>query len=534
VLPNRPITPSSILQIASRRIWLLVIPPALGLFGALLYSSTVPNLYQSDMLIAIIPQRVPDTVVRSTVTLRADERLDELTVVVMSRTNLEQMITELNLYQEQRRALPMNDVIAIMRQNLVVGLEPQRRGPRGLEPPHAFHIRFTYTDPKTAALVTEKIGAMFVEQNTRGRGALAKETNSFLESELDQARRRLESQERRLEAFRERHGKALPTQLQTNMEASRGLQIQVQALVESIARDRDRKMMLERLYREASTDKPIAAPIGSADSAATGTATSLERQLQTAQASLGQLLTKYTQDHPDVVRTRRQITELERRVRDEATTTTATAPMVETLDPAEATRRENLRQMLAEIESLDRQTTFKESEERRLRAEIADYQQRIEAVPGLESEWVSLSRDYDTIQDAYKELLKKAEAAKIAVNLEEREIGEQFRIIDQAQVPVHPVTSIRAAINAGGLAVGLLLGVGIVALLEFKDKSFRTDADITEVLALPVLAAVPKMVAAAERARLRYRKLVLSALGVACLVGAGYLTWTMRLWNSLV
>ena len=208
--------------------------------------------------------------------------------------------------------------------------------------------------------------------------------------------------------------------------------------------------------------------------------------------------------------------------------------MVETVDPAEATRRENLRQMLAEIESLDRQTTFKESEERRLRAEIADYQQRIEAVPGLESEWVSLSRDYDTIQDAYKELLKKAEAAKIAVNLEEREIGEQFRIIDQAQVPVHPVTSIRAAINAGGLAVGLLLGVGIVALLEFKDKSFRTDADITEVLALPVLAAVPRMVAAAERARLRYRKLVLSALGVACLVGAGYLTWTMRLWNSLV
>ena len=129
-----------------------------------------------------------------------------------------------------------------------------------------------FMDRVVIALVTEKIGAMFVEQNTRGRGALAKETNSFLESELEQARRRLESQERRLEAFRERHGKALPTQLQTNMEASRGLQIQVQSLVESIARDRDRKMMLERLYREASTDKPVAAPVAAGSQAPASTA----------------------------------------------------------------------------------------------------------------------------------------------------------------------------------------------------------------------------------------------------------------------
>src|SRR5690606_9078973 len=142
---------------------------------------------------------------------------------------------------EARARMPINDVIAIMRNDLVVGLEPVRRGPRGPEPPHAFHVRFTYEDPQTAALVTEKIGAMFVEQNARGRGALAAATNAFLESELDQARKRLEEQERRLEAFRERHGKELPSQLQSNLEAARGLQLQVQSLVESIARDRDRK-----------------------------------------------------------------------------------------------------------------------------------------------------------------------------------------------------------------------------------------------------------------------------------------------------
>jgi polysaccharide chain length determinant protein (PEP-CTERM system associated) len=538
MLPNRSFTPTTILEIVRRRLGLLVIPPALGLFAALLYSSTISNLYQSDMLIAIIPQRVPDSVVRSTVTLRVDERLDELIVVVMSRTSLEQMITELDLYPKERQTLPMNDVVALMRGDLEVGLEPMRRGPRGPEPPNAFHVRFTYSDPKVAAVVTQKIGSMFVEQNTKGRSALALATNAFLKSELDLARQRLEEQERRLEEFRERHGKELPTQLQTNMEAARGLQMQVQALVESIARDRDRKMMLERLYREASTEAPVNAASAPMPDAVAGVTSSgsLQRQLQTARVTLSALETKYTEDHPDVVRMKSQIAEIERRIEDEASRTpgSVAAPVAEVLDPLEAQRRESLRQMLAEIESLDRQTAFKEKEERRLRTEIEEYQRAIQAVPGTESEWVKLSRDYDTIQTAYRELLTKSEAAKMAINLEEREIGEQFRIVDAAQVPVHPLRSIRGMVNAGGLVLGLLSALGVAAFLELRDKSYRTDTDVLDVLALPVLAAVPRIVDAAERTRIRQRKLLLSAIGIVCLVSAGYLAWTLRLWNSVL
>ncbi|MEZ5287577.1 MAG: hypothetical protein R2712_22795 [Vicinamibacterales bacterium] len=113
-----------------------------------------------------------------------------------------------------------------------------------------------------------------------------------------------------------------------------------------------------------------------------------------------------------------------------------------------------------------------------------------------------------------QEMLKKAEAARVAVNLEEREIGEQFRIIDEARVPVTPVTSIRAAINAGGLMLGLLLGVGVAGFLEFRDESFRSDADVHDVLALPVLASVPRIVDAAEQLRQRNRRWLFSAAGV--------------------
>ena len=544
MLSTKSLTPAEVLTIIRRRIWLVIIPPAVLLFAALLYSSTVKNMYQSDMLIAIIPQRVPPTIVTTTVTLRADERMDEIATMVSSRTNLERIIVEFGLYKDELERNTMANVVGMMRGALEVGLEPQRRGPRALEPPHAFHIRFSYSDPDLAAAVTQRIGSVFVEQNSKGRSALANAASDFLEDELTQARTRLEEQERRLETFRERHGNELPTQAASNIEAARGLQLQVQSLVESIARDRDRKLMLERLYREAQADQPIvsAAPRTSpADTSTPAVNTTLQQQLRTEVATLASLETKYTADHPDVRRSKTRIADLERRIAAEvvpsttppATTTPAIAS-VEPLAPLELQRRENLRQMFAEIESLDRQTTFKESEERRIRAEIAQYQARVQAVPGVESEWVKLSRDYETIQDSYKELLRKAQSAKVAVNLEERQIGEQFRILDEAQVPVSPVMSIRAGINAGGLILGLLIGLGAAAFLEFKDKSFRSELDVLTALSLPVLAVVPKIVDAAEHLRLRNRRLVFSSLGFVCLAGAGYLTWTLKLWKSVI
>jgi polysaccharide chain length determinant protein (PEP-CTERM system associated) len=522
--------------------------PIVMLFAALLVSSTIKNLYESDMLIAIIPQRVPDNFIKSTVNQRSDERLDELSVVVKSRTNLERQITELNLYPEQRAKLPITDVIAIMNRDLEVALEPSRRGPYGPEPPRAFHVKFTYVDPRIAALVTQRIGAGFVEENSKGRTALAKASNNFLESELEESRRHLEAQEHRVELFRQQHGKELPTQLQSNMEAIRGKQMQAQALVESIARDRDRKLVVEALLRGASAERPVASTQPGPTStpsdplAAGATGVSAQRQLATAKANLAALLTRYTESHYDVKRLRGQIAELEKQAQAEAqqakeaqnNPTAAATPVAEVVDPLEAQRREAIRLQGAELESLDRKMAFSEGEEKKLRDEIADYQHRIEAVPGIESEWVALNRDYDTINTQYKELLAKSQAAKMAVNLEQREIGEQFRIVDPAQVPVHPVTSIRGAINGGGFVLGLALALGIALFLEIRDKSFRSQADVLDVLALPVLASVPKIVDASDKARLRHRRWAVSAVALVCVVSAGYLTWALKLWNSLL
>ena len=222
MLPGKKFAIDDIFKILRRRVWLLVVPPILALFVALLVSATLPNLYQSEMLIAIVPQRVPDTFVRSTVTLRTEERLDAITSQITSRTVIEQMINEFDLYDEERGQLPMEDVVQIMRDSIEVVLESSPgAGPRTGAAARV-HVRFTYRDPNIAARVTQRLGSTLRRsERARSRRAGASHRRVPERCSSTEARARLEAQEKRVEAFREQHGNELPTQLQSNMQASR-------------------------------------------------------------------------------------------------------------------------------------------------------------------------------------------------------------------------------------------------------------------------------------------------------------------------
>ncbi len=525
MLPGKVLGPADMLGILRRRAWLIAIPPVVGLFAALIYSSTIPNKYESDMLIAIDAQSVPEDFVRSTVTLETSRRVEALQVKVLSRTALQQLIEEFNLYPLEREQESLEEVIAGMRDDIKVVMERTRE-----RQPSAFHIRYQYDDPKIAAEVTQKLGSLFVNQNVSDRGAVASATNSFLESQLEEARTKLEAQEKLLEEFRNQHGHELPTQTQGNVQSLSSAQLQAQSLVESLARDHDRKQMLERLYREASNEPREAVP--SAGPPAAGA--SIQQRLDAARANLASLEQRYQPDHPDVARARRQVSELESKATGETGPTGSTGSPAVTLDAAELARRERLRGMAAEIESLDRQIAFRESEERRVRREIAEYQRRLEAVPRLESTWVKLTRDYDTQQLAYRELLTKSSAAQVAANLEDQNIGERFRIVDPALVPVEPLRSKRVRFNAAGFGLGLVLGLGLVGLLEVRDKTFRSDTDVLDVMALPVLATVPYIATPGDVARDKQRSKVAALSALAAVVVMGYVVWHMKLWNSLI
>ncbi len=541
MLPGQELTFDSVLRLLRRTRWLLIVPSFLGVLGGLLYSRSQPSLYRSDAVIQVVPQRVPESYVSATVTERVEDRLRALAQQVLSRTQLEKLIIDFDLFPKERQKMPLEDVILKMAER--VRIEPLTTGQtsRRDSQSEAFRVLFDYENPAVAQKVTERLATFFIDTNLKERGTQADQTSDFLKTQLDDARSRLEAQEKKLKTFRERNSGRLPTQMQTNMQAIQNTQLALQAMVESLARDRDRKMMLERLYADAAADVAAGATSPAATGAAPGAALLAsappQQKLEVARTQLAQMETRLSAKHPDIVRMKRLIEDLEKQVAAADAQRPVSPESGQAGPPAsteEARRRDQLREMRAQIESLDRQIAFKEDEERRLRAAMGAYQARLEAVPGIESEWVSLTRDYDTLQETYRELLAKSENSKMAASLEQRQIGEQFRLLDPARVPLKPISPRRAQINLIGTAAGVGLGVLLIGLAYVRDTTMRSEADVLGAIDLPVLVLLPFVSTEADLRRLRQRRRLVTAAVFATCLATGALAWYLRLWNYVV
>jgi polysaccharide chain length determinant protein (PEP-CTERM system associated) len=514
MLPAKAYKPEEILLLVWGRRWLVlgfVLAGALVAFG---YARTLPDQYKSETQILVVPQRIPESYVRSTVTLKVEDRLKSITQQILSRTRLEQVILSLDLYPEERHKVPMEEVVEGMRKAIEVEVT------RG----DAFSVSFVSSDPRTAQKVTERLAGLFIEENLKDREVLAEATNQFLEVQLEEARQRLVEHEKKLEAYRLRHAGELPDQAAANLQAIQNYQLQIQALVESINRDRDRRIVVDRQIADLAAPDATAAPLPAGDDPTAAPGASAAQRLEAARTALQQMELRLKPEHPDLRRARRLIEELEREAQLEAA---AAALGVKTrpapASPAQAARAARLKELQIELESLDRRIAQKEAQEQQLRRIVASYQARIEAIPSRESELTALMRDYDTLQKQYTSLLAKREDAKIAADLERRQGGEQFRILDPARVPEVPFSPNRPRITFIGAAAGLFLALGLIGLAQYRDNSFRTEDEVVQVLALPVVALVPRMVTSLETRRARRRRIRLSVAAAGGVIAAAVL-----------
>jgi polysaccharide chain length determinant protein (PEP-CTERM system associated) len=533
VLPGKKYRPEDILDILRRRKWLILGCFLPALLVAVVVASMMPAVYESEALVLVVPQRIPEKFVSPTVTTDVADRIRTISQQILSRTRLERIIEEFNLYPEQRRRGIMQDVVDNMRANHIRVDIPRQRRRRSDDTGTSFRLAFRTDSPRKAMQVTERLASVFIEENLRDREVLAEGADQFLESQLEEARQQLLTVEKQLEEYKRRHANQLPTQQQTNLQVMQHAESQLQQLQEAQRDDRNRLLGLDRLISEAQLQAtaPVAAPTTKEDESSPDTRSAADR-LESARRALAQLELRYRPEHPDVVRLKRTIQDLERQASAEAVQqplgggTAISRP----LSAGEIQRRTRVAQLEAEKVEVTSRLAQREAEERRLRTQIAEYRNRVEAAPTRELELVSLTRDYDTLKGRYSALLSKREDARIAANLERRQIGEQFKLIEPPRIPERPVSPNRPFIWLLGAAAGLGLGLGLTALLEYRDSSFRTEEDVTTTLALPVLALIPRMDTASERARLRRQRRLASVAAVVVamtIAGAALIAWRL-------
>jgi polysaccharide chain length determinant protein (PEP-CTERM system associated) len=521
VLPGKKYNPEDYLLIVWERKWLLLLPIVVVWAGAFLYARSLPDRYRSQARVLIVPPQVPEDYVRTTVTSTLQERLTAMSQQILSRTRLERIITEFNLYEEERKTRLFEDVIEQMRtKDIKVDMPKVRRR----EDPGFFTVSYESMNPRTAMQVADRLAALFIAENLQDRAVLAEQTAAFLDAQLENAKRQLDEQDTKLEEFRRANAGRLPSEVSANVQVMQSTQSQLQAVVDALNRDNDRKLQLDRLIADTAAMPVLPAREG-ADGVAAG-ATAAER-LANARQQLQAMQLRFKDSHPDIPRMKRIIADLEKAAAAEAAEGHE-GPTVP-LTAAGLAQQRRLIEMQTERESVERRIAIGATEQARLQGILATYRARIEAAPERESELAELSRDYQTLQDQYQLLLKQSQQSHIAADLERRQIGEQFRIIDTARLPERPTGPDRLRINVLGAGAGFAFGLMIIGLLEYRDTSFRTRDDIVTVLSLPVLAVVPLMVTAGELRRSRRRTFALAASVAIALVAIVISAWRLRL-----
>lgn len=475
----RNLTFLELLKSVARRPWWFLLPVVLCVAAAWGIVQTIPPVYRASTLVMVEKQKVPSDYVKATVTTNIDDRLKTIEQQITNRDNLERIITEMDLYPEARREMAIDKVVQRMREQ---DLAVQRQG-------DVFRIYYKNPVPRRAADVANRVADLFIQQNIRLRENQAQGTSSFLETELDSTKAKLELQEARIAAFKQRYMGELPEQRDTNLQGVTQLQTKLEINMDALDKAETRKILLQRQISEMLQQQQQSSAATSLPVIGVRATPSAPSRLDQLRTELMDLRARYTDKHPDVIRTESEIARLEAMERnapkpevEDIGATPAPAPVKPRVDPI----------LRAQVDGVDMEIRGLHAERQRILDDIARYQGRLENVPRVEQELLSLSRDYDNIKKSYDELLSKRIEARLAENLEKSRQGEQFTVLERAVPPSDPYAPQPLIFLAGGFAIGALLGLGMALVREQTDSTY-VDAESLESAfpAVPVLATIP-------------------------------------------
>jgi succinoglycan biosynthesis transport protein ExoP len=477
------------LRVITRHRWWIVLPATLIAFATLFVLSVTPNRYTSEATLLVVQQQVPERYVLPTSTTNIREALQATTQEVLSRSRLLGIIDEFGLYAKERQRVSPESLLGLMRRD--IGIEPIESVSSERKDISSFKISFVASNPQLAQEVTSKLTSLFIEQNVETREHQATTTTDFLREQLETARNKLADAEEQVRSFKMQHLGELPEQQVGNLAIMAGLQSQLQNTMTGLSRAGEQREYLESLseYRLST----------------------VESDLTRLKSERAKLLDKYTPQYPAVIKLDEKIAQVEASIKSlqlrrisgtqslPAEAMAATASIAPEGDTSLGQLRGQLEANRLEIENLSK-------DEKRLKNEIDQYQRRLNETPVREQQIAGILRNYDQLKQDYADLLAKESQSRMAADLEKRQEGQQFRLVDRPSLPTVPSSPNRLKISLGGAAAGLGLGLALAILMDMKDRSFHSEEDLSHCFALPLVVGVPLLLTLnEERSRTRKR-----------------------------
>ena len=388
----------------------------------------------------------------------------------------------------------MGAAVDQMRRELIVDLQGG----------NTFYIFYYGRDPVKVARTSNRIAEAFIDSNLKLRENQAAGTSEFLEGELDRTKKRLELQEARIADFKRLNMGDLPEQRDTNLRAVEQLQTKLEINMEALDKAETRRLLLQSQIAELRRDAGAGRPVGTSAGVVMAPPAPPSR-LEVLRAQLAELQSRYTDQHPDVIRTQAEIAQLEKLERQKprpAAPSPAAGPAKDD-EPAAPRVDPTLK---AELASVDLEIRSLKAERERILGDTANVQARLENVPRVEQELLSLTRDYDNIKNSYESLLDKRLNARLYENLEKSQQGESFTIIERALPPTSPYGPNKLLVLGLGLIAGGLAGLLAALLRERSDHTYSDAESLQQAFpGLPVLATIPVFQSARSASRTRRR-----------------------------
>jgi len=487
----------------------------------------LPATYQSEALILVVDQKVTSELVPPNVSVSLQDQLQSMTQQILSRTQLQGIINRYHLYTKHGGLLAIfepTDPVDQMRKDIsITPVEvPGRNGDLT-----AFRIYYMGPTPVLAQQVNSELTSAFIDQNMKSQQQLSQSTTSFFDTQLADARAKLEEQGAKVRAFEAQHVGELPNQLQSNVQILSGVQSQLDGTQRALDRAQQQRLYLESIvqqYESVQTD------LGNGDSAETPPA--LDKELKNLRMQLAAARSQYTDNYPDVIALKDQIAKtekLKKQIEGEIITNQKSGKTSKdsAVSMAGAGFQNGAPTPMMQIESQLKANQLEikgyEQQEKVLAGRVAEYQARLNMTPATEQALADISRGYNESQKNYDSLLAKQSQSQLATSLEQNQQGQQFRLLDPAQLPDKPTSPNHILLSLGGLILGIGVGVGLTVLLELTDARVRSEEDLEGLVAARVLVGIPRISTPKEdhdRIRMRWMGRA-AAVVVVLLIVAG-------------